>query len=114
MVESSSLLQELNLASNGTSEQNAQITIEPPIISALSAASKTTHFPPESVSNFKKIVTPLNADGFDTLLNCYNLTSQYPTLSSDLCNGFPLGEFDKYLRDSYDHLNHTNALLHID
>jgi hypothetical protein len=114
MAESSSLLQEPSHASNGTYEQNAKTTIEPPTISAPFAGPKTTLFHPGNVSNFEKIVTPLSADGFDTLLHRYNLTSRYPTLSSDLRNGFPLGEFDKYLRNSYDHPNHTNALPHID
>jgi hypothetical protein len=110
----SSFLQEPNLASNGTLDPIAKITTEHPTTSAPSAVPKTIHFPPESVSNFAKIVTPLNADGFDTLLRRYNLTSRYPTLSSDLRNGFPLREFDKHLKNSYDHPNHSNALPHID
>jgi hypothetical protein len=36
-----------------------------------------------------------------------------PTLSSDLRNGFPLGEFDGLLLNSYDHPNHKNAFPHI-
>jgi hypothetical protein len=35
-------------------------------------------------------------------------------LSSDLRNGFPLGEFDGLLLNSYDHPNHKNAFPHID
>jgi len=69
---------------------------------------KTTPSPHENVSNYNKIVTPLSADGFDTLLHRYNLTSQYPNLSWNLRNGFPLGEFD-YLHDSYIHPNHPNS-----
>ena len=114
MVKSSLLLQEPNLVSNGTSGQSAKITIKPPTISAPSADPRTTHFPPVNVSNFDKIVTPLSADGFDTLLHRYDLTSRYPTLSSDLRNSFPLGEFDKHLRKLYDHPNHANALPHVD
>jgi hypothetical protein len=114
MAESSSLLRGPSPASNGTSEPNAKIIIEPPITSAPSVGPKTTHFPRESVSNYNKIVTPLSADGFDTLLLRHNLTSRYPTLSSDLRNGFPLGEFDKHLGNSYDHPNHSNALPHVD
>jgi hypothetical protein len=112
-AESSSLLQGPSPASNGPSEPNAKTIIKPPIISAPSVGPKITHFPHESVSNYNKIVTPLNADGFDSLLLCHNLTSRYPTLSSDLRNGFSLGEFDKYLRNSYDHPNHSNALPHV-
>jgi hypothetical protein len=114
MAESSSLLQEPSLASNGTFEPNAKVTTERMTTSALSAVPKTTHSPPESVSNYEKIVTPLSADGFDTLLRCYNLTSRYSTLSSDLHNGLPLGKFDKYLKNSYDHPNHSNAFPHVD
>jgi hypothetical protein len=54
MVESSSLLQELSLASNGTSKQNAKTTIEPPTISAPFAGPKTTLFCHGNVSNFEK------------------------------------------------------------
>jgi len=54
-------------------------------------------------------VTPLNPDGFDSLLHRYNLVSRYPNLSWNLRNGFPLGEFD-YLPESYIHPNHTNSL----
>ena len=86
----------------------------PQITSALSVAPKITPSPLKNASNFEKIVTPLNADGFDTLLHRYNLTSRYPTLSSDLRNGFPLGEFDQHLLQSYDHPNHKIALPHID
>jgi len=59
-------------------------------------------------------VTPYNVDKFDILLHRYNLTSRYPTLSSDLHNGFHLGEFDTLLLNSYDHPNHKTALPHID
>jgi hypothetical protein len=114
MAESSSLLQGPSPASNGTSEPIAKTITEPLITSAPSAGPKTTRFPLENVSNYDKIVTPLSADGFDTLLLRHNLTSRYPTLSSDLRNGFPLGEFDKHLGNSYDHPNHSNALPHVD
>jgi hypothetical protein len=61
-----------------------------------------------------KIVSPYNVDEFDILRHQCNLILQYPTLSSDLCNSFPLREFDRLLLNSYDHPNHKNALLHID
>jgi hypothetical protein len=114
MDASSSLLPAPSHASNGISAQIANPTTVLPIISALSAAPRIIHSRLESVSNFEKIITPLNADGFDTLLQRYNLSSRYPTLSSDLRNGFPLGEFDHTLLDSYDHPNHKNASPHID
>jgi hypothetical protein len=114
MAESSPLLQELSPASNGICEPTAKITIDPPITSAQSVDPKTTLSPHESVSNYEKIVTPLSADGFNTLLHHYNLMLQYPTLSLDLRNSFPLGEFDTYLSDSYNHPNHSNALPHTD
>jgi hypothetical protein len=106
MDASSSLLPAPSHASNGISAQIANPTTVLPIISALSAAPRIIHSRLESVSNFEKIITPLNADGFNTLLQHYNLSSRYPTLSSDLRNGFPLGEFD--------HPNHKNASPHID
>ena len=54
------------------------------------------------------IVTPLSADGFDTLLRRYDLVSRYPNLSWNLRNGFPLGEFS-HLHQSYIHPNHSNS-----
>ena len=53
-------------------------------------------------------MTPLSANGFDTLLHHHNLTSQYPNLAWNLHNGFPLGEFN-YLHNSYLHPNHSNS-----
>jgi hypothetical protein len=111
---SSSSLPVSNPASSGISALNANPTTVLLTTSAPYAAPKITPSPPKNVSNFKKIVTPLNADGFDILLHHYNLTSRYPTLSLDLRNGFSLGEFDQHLLESYDHPNHKNALPHVD
>jgi hypothetical protein len=101
-------------ASNGILGRSVNPITEPQITSALYADPKTTHFPLESVSNFERIVTPYNANEFDTLLHRYNLSSRYPTLPSDLRNGFPLGEFNARLLHSYNHSNHKNALPHLD
>jgi hypothetical protein len=87
------------------SVQNASSIIEPLTISA---PSVPPHSPLTSVSNFNKIVTPLSADGFDTLLRHYDLLLRYPNLSWNLRNGFPLGEFT-CLHESYNHLNHSNS-----
>ena len=40
-----------------------------------------------------KIVTPYNADAFESLLSKYDLMNIYPHLVRNLRNGFPLGEF---------------------
>ena len=82
--------------------------IEPLITSALSVPPKTIPSPPASVSNYSKIITPLSAEGFDTLLRRHDLTSRYPNLSWNLRNGFPLGEFS-HLHESYNHPNHSNS-----
>jgi hypothetical protein len=86
-----------NHASNGILGQSVNPVTEPQITSALYVDPRTTHFPLESVSNFEKIVTPYDANEFDTHLHHYNLSSWDPTLSSDLCNGFPLEEFNTRL-----------------
>jgi len=105
---SSSSHRDQKFASNGMSAPSASLVTDLPITSARSVVLKTTPSPHENVSNYNKIVTPLSADGFDTLLHRYNLTSRYPNLSWNLRNGFPLGEFD-YLHDSYIHPNHPNS-----
>jgi len=105
---SSSSHREQKFASNGMSAPSASLVTDLPITSARSVVLKTTPSPHENVSNYNKIVTPLSADGFDTLLHRYNLTSRYPNLSWNLRNGFPLGEFD-YLHKSYIHPNHPNS-----
>jgi hypothetical protein len=104
----------LNPASSGICDPSVNPTTAPQTTSAPRAVQRTIHSPLKNVSNFSKIVAPYNADEFDNLLHRYNLTSRYPTLSSDLRNGFPLGEFDGLLLNSYDHPNHKNAFPHID
>jgi hypothetical protein len=94
--------------SNGMSVPSASPITAPLITSAPSALLRITLSSPENVSNYKKIVTPLCADGFDILLRRYNLMSRYPNLSWNLHNGFPLGEFD-YLRESFIHPNHSTS-----
>jgi len=108
MVGSSLSRPEQRFASSGTSDQNANPTIVLPTTSALSVGLRTTLLPHGNASNYDKIVTPLNADGFDILLHHYNLTSWYPNLSWNLRNGFPLGEFDS-LQESFNHPNHSNS-----
>jgi len=113
MVASLSSHPMLNPASNGICNPSANPTTALQITSAPCVDPRTIHSPLKNASDFSKIVTPYNADEFNTLLHCYNLTSQYPTLSLDLCTGFPLREFDRLLLNSYDHPNHKNAFPHI-
>jgi hypothetical protein len=107
MVESSSSHLELRSAFNGIFIPNASQTIVLQITSAPFVPLRTIPSSPANVSNYNKIVTPLSAEGFDTLLHHHNLTS-YPNLSWNLCNGFPLGEF-VYLHESFNHPNHSNS-----
>jgi hypothetical protein len=48
---------------------------------------------PKHEKIFSHIQTPYNPDAFDILLQKHDLTSSYPFLTRNLCNGFPMGEF---------------------
>jgi hypothetical protein len=41
-----------------------------------------------------RIVTPMSADAFDSILAATNLTYKYPKLASKIRNGFPIGDPD--------------------
>jgi hypothetical protein len=73
MAELSLYHPEQRSASSGMSIPNANPIIDPLITSAPSAPPKAI-LSSRSVSNYNKIVIPLSADGFDTLLHHYDLT----------------------------------------
>ena len=64
----------------------------------------------DTASPLLRIITPMSADAFDSILAATNLTYKYPKLASKIRNGFPIGDPDPPDKTTIleNHLHHPN------
>ena len=94
----------------GNVSESTMIVSSNPVLSAENQITTPYPTPATDTAPLLRIVTPMSADAFDSILAATNLTYKYPKLASKIRNGFPIGDPDPPDKTTIleNHIHHPN------